>query len=414
MLEQIEKAVERGKDWLLNNQITEKTETYDMIKWNDDMTHAQWYDSPVPSHLIGAYYANLVHNDPWATNKNEVRRQYYNTWHTAQAAVALLNYLEYKDDESVRTSVLLAWDFIDRHQIKDGKYKGVYVEVPQEELKYPLKEAFSFSHTDPKAYYSFANYDNIETDIFPLELYRLFKEEKYLQAAYNNAVFYLENEPEYVFFEKETHNMAISGMSNDAIYGRLAEFTGEDHFKSVFKKQIQRLNLIGLDLRAGNNIRNMYWDATAALYAIEHFKELFGPAMAKLSFLSENVLAGQKEDGVLWYRFKEPGVPDTENPRHQDGAATYAMIPMWGAMYDITGDKRWMVAIQKAVRYALKHQYDETWGDVFSGAFEYAGQMDYKGHKYESLRDISTIFALRSLIPLLIRKTKWAQDFWSI
>lgn len=383
-----------------------------MIEWNKDYSRARWYDIPTPQYLVGAYYSNLCRNDPWAKKAGEVRRQYYNTWHTAQAGVALLEYLDFEKDINVRQSIELAWEFINRQQIKDGPYKGVFVEVEQSLLQYPLQDAFSFGHTSPKALNSFANYDNIETDLFPLELYRRNKDKKYLTAAYDNAVFYLEHEPEYVFSEKETHSFSISGMNNDAIYGRLAEYTGESRLIDAFIKQIQRLSFLGLDLRAQNNIRNMYWDATALIYAIDNVPEMRGPAMAKLSFLAEHTLFAQKESGVLWFRYIAPGVPDSAHQRSQDGAATYAMIRVWGKMYDVTGDKRWLNAIKKAVEFSLTQQYPEDYGPGFAGAFEYAGVVDYKGHKYESLRDISTIFALRALLPILTENDKWARDFW--
>jgi hypothetical protein len=405
-------AIKRGKDWLLNNQITPATQHYDMIEWSDDRTHARWYEIPTPSYLIGAYYANLCRNDPWAKRAGEVRRQYYNIWHTAQAGVAMLEYLDYEKDPAVQKSVDLAWEFIHRQQIKDGPFKGVFVEVEQEALKFPLDDAFSFGHTSPKALNSFASYDNIETDLFPLELYRRKQDPKYLKAAYDNAVFFLKHEPEYVYFEKETHKFSISGMGNDAIYGRLAGYTGEQRLKDTFIRQIQRLSFLGLDLRADNNIRNMYWDATALLYAVDHMPEMSGPAMAKLAFLAEHTLFAQKESGVLWYRYKEPGVPDSTHERTQDGAATYAMIRVWGKMYNLTGDPRWLAAIRKAVQFSLTQQYPDDYGPEFAGAFEYAGVVDYKGHKYDSLRDISTIFALRALIPLLIQPDRWTRDFW--
>lgn len=409
----IEQAVQKGKDWLLNNQITKETESYDAIEWNDDKTKARWFEVPVPKHLIGAYYANLVRNDPWASKPNEVRRMYYNTWHTAQAGVALLDYLDYQSDEKVKKSVELAWDFIDQHQIKDGQYKGVFVEAVPDEMKFPLENRHSFGHTATCAKIAYADYDNIETDLFPLELYRRSGNKKYLKAAEDNALFYLQNHPEAVFFETETHNYAISGMSNDAVYGRLAEYTSRKEFKEVFKKQLQKLSFLGLDLRAANNIRNMYWDATACMYAVDNFPEMYGPAMAKLAFLGEHLLAAQNESGVLWFRYREPGIPDdAPDVRKQDGAATYATIPIWGKLYEVTGDSRWLNAIRKAVGFALTKQYPDSYGLGFAGAFEYAGIVEEFGHKYESLRDISTIFALRALLPLLTENNKWSRDFW--
>ena len=415
--QQVIEAVERGKDWLLENQITEETETYDQIRFlDDDKAKAEWYEIPTPKHLIGAYYGNLCRNDPHATKDGEVRRQYYNSWHTGQVGVALLDYLEYKDDPAVQKSVDLAWDFIDSHQLKDGEYKGVFVEIPPADLQYPLENHHSFGHTSEKAKNGYADYDNIETDLFPLELYRKTGDKKYLESAKMNADFYLEKHPEIVFFDIETNTYAISGMSNDAVYGRLFEYTKEDKYRDVFSKQLQKLSFLGLDLRAGNNIRNMYWDATACEYAVDNFPEMYGPAMAKLAFLCEHLLAAQKDNGVLWFRFKDAGVPhDTADERKQDGAATYGTMRMWGKMYDMTGDKRWLNAIKKGVEFALTQQYPDSHGKEFAGAFEYAGVVLDKntGKNYESLRDISTIFALRALIPLLTEKTQWAKDFWN-
>ncbi|MFA5865423.1 MAG: hypothetical protein WC975_12150 [Phycisphaerae bacterium] len=410
-LNSIIQAVQRGKDWLLRDQITEATKTYDMLDWEkgDD---EPWHEIPTPTYLVGAYYANLVRNDPRAVRANEVRRQYYNTWHTAQAGVALLEYLDYDDDPAVRNSVDLAWRFIDRQQIKEGPFKGVFVEAGPEKLKFPLEDRFSFGHTSAYAVNSYASYDNIETDLFPLELYRRTKDERYLKVACDNAVFFLEHKPQYVFMQVETKNFSISGMTNDAVYGRLAEYTGEPRFLDTFIKQIQRLNELGLDLRAQNNIRNMYWDASALMYAVDQVPQMFGLAMAKLAFLAEHTLFAQKESGVLWFRYKSPGVPDGDHERTQDGAATYAMIRVWGKMYDQTGDRRWLNAIRKAVGFALTQQYPDDYGPEFAGAFEYAGVVEYKGHKYESLRDISTIFALRGLLPLLTGECKWVEDFW--
>ena len=412
MLNDIERAVRKGKDWLLKNQITAETQSYDMIRWNDDRTKAEWYDAPVPQDLIGAYYANLMRNDPWMTTPGEVRQQYYNTWHTAQAGVALLEYRDLDDDAAVRQSVDLAWDFIQRHQVKTGKYKGVFVEALPEELEPELESRYSFGYSSLSTRWAYASYDNIETDLFPLELYERTKDESYLQGAYDNAAFFLANEPDLVFFERETHTVAISGMSNDAIYGRLAKYTGEERFAEVFRRQIRALSQLSLDLRADNNIRNIYWDCTALMYAIDQFPELLGPAMAKLAFLAETTLFAQKPTGQLWFRYKESGVIDREHQRSQDGAATFGMVRVWGKMYDVTGDKRWLEAIRKAVEFALTQQYDETYGPKFSGAFQYAGEVEYEGHRFDSLRDISTIFGLRALIPLLQKNTAWARDFW--
>ena len=215
-------------------------------------------------------------------------------------------------------------------------------------------------------------------------------------------------------FDADSGKMAISGMSNDAIYGRLAALTGDERMREAFYGQIRRLNQLGLDLRAGNNIRNIYWDATACMYAVEQGPELKGPAMAKLAFLAEHLLAAQKESGVLWFRFLEPGVPDATHARTQDGAATYAAMRVWGTMYNLTGDPRWLAAIRSAAAFALTQQYPDSHGPEFAGAFEYAGTMiEPNGHRWESLRDISTIFALRALLPLLRQDTRWARDFWN-
>ena len=58
-------------------------------------------------------YANLNQADQWSTRPGEVRRQYYNTWHTAQAGVALLDYLDWEEDPATQRAVELAWEFID-------------------------------------------------------------------------------------------------------------------------------------------------------------------------------------------------------------------------------------------------------------------------------------------------------------
>lgn len=414
----LELAVERGKNWLLRNQITSATESYDQFRLlSQDGTKGQWYEIPTPEHLHGAFYANLVRNDPHATSENEVRRQYYNTWHTAQAGVALLNYLEYRDEPEVRHAVESAWGFIQRHQITDGEYAGVYVEVDPAEIAPPLKNVRSLGHNNPDARKLYADYDNIETDLFPLELYRCWNNQDALAAAKANADFYLRKHMNRVLFEVETETFAISGMSNDAVYGRLFLHTGEDCYREIFQSQLQRLNEIGLDLRAGNNIRNLYWDATACAYAVEHFPDMKGPAMAKLAFLGEHLLAGQKENGVLWFRFRQAGVPDdSPGVRTQDGAATYAAMLIWGTLYDQTGDQRWLEAIRQGASFALTQQYPDDYGPEFAGAFQYAASVTDKatGKQYESLRDISTIFALRALIPLLRKKTPWTQDFWQI
>jgi hypothetical protein len=409
-------AVERGKEWLLRNQITPETKRYDQFGLPaENGTKAEWHEIPTPSRLVGAFYSNLARNDPHATRPNEVRRQYYNTWHTAQAGVALLDYLDYRDDAAVRHSVDLAWDFIERHQVLEGEWRGVFVEMPPGELEYPLVNAHSFGHTSRKARNGYADYDNIETDLFPLELYRRQGRAEALEAARLNADFYIEKHPEIVFFEIETGAYAMSGMSNDAIYGRLFEHTGDPKSRDAFRKQLQRLSSLGLDLRASKNIRNMYWDATACAYAVERFPEMRGPAMAKLALLGEHLLAAQKDSGVLWFRYRAPGVPDqTPGCRTQDGAATHAAMRMWGALYDQTGDIRWLRAIRQAAFFALTQQYSDDHGPEFAGAFEYAGVvMDPgTGKSYECLRDISTIFALRALIPLLRPATRWAEDFW--
>ncbi|HOF18307.1 MAG TPA: hypothetical protein PK082_05300 [Phycisphaerae bacterium] len=407
----IEQAVRRGKDWLLTNQITAATPSYDVKEWNADRTAARWKDEPVPAHLFGAYYANLFRNDPWATKPGEIRRDYHNTWHTAQAGVALLEYLDFEDDPAVRNSLEMAWAFLDAHQVKDGPYRGVYVEVPPEELSDVLTMDFSHGHKSASAAHCYSCYDNIETDLLGLERFRRTGDKASLQAAIDNADFYLRRHPEIVFLEVETHNVSISGMCNDAIYGQLAELTGESRFAEAYERQIQRLSELGLDLRADNNIRNMYWDATAVLYAVRSYPKLFGPAMAKLSFLAEHTLWAQKDSGVLWFRFVRPGEPDRARSEHQDGAATYAMIRVWGEMYNQTGDGRWLTAIRRAVMYALDHQYGSEYGEGFANAFEYAGVVA-DGHGSEMLRDISTIFALRALLPLLAKKERWAVDFW--
>jgi hypothetical protein len=411
----VEQAVERGKDWLLRNQITRETAGYDVLEFlNPDKKKNRWRQVPTPPHLVGAFYANLIRNDPYVTRSDEVRQQYHNTWHTAQAGVALLEYLDYRDDPAVRRAVDLAWEFIDRQQVKAGAWKGVFVEVPVADLKPPLQHYYTFGHLDARARSGYASYDNIETDLFPLELYARRRDEKYLRCAADNARFYLEQHPELVMFEADSGKMAISGMSNDAIYGRLAALTGDERMREAFSGQIRRLNQLGLDLRAGNNIRNIYWDATACMYAVEQGPELKGPAMAKLAFLAEHLLAAQKESGVLWFRFLEPGVPDATHARTQDGAATYAAMRVWGTMYNLTGDPRWLAAIRSAAAFALTQQYPDSHGPEFAGAFEYAGTMiEPNGHRWESLRDISTIFALRALLPLLRQDTRWARDFWS-
>ena len=54
-IDRVEAAVTRGKDWLLNNQITAATPSYDTLEWLDAQhTRARWVDAPLPSHLVGA------------------------------------------------------------------------------------------------------------------------------------------------------------------------------------------------------------------------------------------------------------------------------------------------------------------------------------------------------------------------
>jgi hypothetical protein len=253
----------------------------------------------------------------------------------------------------------------------------------------------------------------METNLFPLELFRRTNNPKALEMARANCQFYLDRHPQDVFFEVENHNHSNTGMCNDACYGRLAKYTDNRAFYDVFVKQIQKLNLAGMDLRAGNNIRNMYWDCTPLIYAIEECPELRAMSMAKLAFLCEHTLGAQKESGALWHRYAEPGVVDRMYHQNQDGAATSAMIVAWAKMYDVTGDPRWLDGIRKAIFFAVGHQYPATDHPYFAGAFEYEEDVMREGHRTTLLRGVSTALGLRSMLVLLKGEQKWAKDFWA-
>lgn len=411
--EVIESALERGKNWLLRNQITPQTRYYDTFETTNPQTQeGRWIDGPLPDHLVGGFYANLWRNPVGARSPEEVRRQYHSTWHTAQCAVTLLHCLELREDPAARQAVNLTWDFLQRHQVTAGEFAGVYVERAIKDLRFPLREHLSFSQQNAKADDGYASYDNIETNLFPLELHRLTGNAEALRMARANAEFYLNRHPDRVYLEVETYKPAINGMSNDAVYGRLAKYTGERKFLDVYARQLRRMNLNGLDLRAGNNIRNMYWDMTGVIFGVEEFPELRGPAMAQLAFLAEHVRSGQREDGALWFRFKAPGVPDAEHHQAFDGAATGGAIAGWAAMYDATGDPRWMECIRKAVRFAVRNQYPDHDHPGFAGAFKYAGWIEPAGHRFEMLRGVATAFTVRALVALMKGERRWAREYW--
>jgi hypothetical protein len=411
--EVIETALERGKAWLLRNQITPETRFYDTYEEPAEAGKTgRWTDAPLPEHLVGGFYANLWRNPAGARRPEEVRRQYHSTWHTAQCGVALMRYLEYREDAAARQAVELTWDFMQRHQVAEGEFAGVFVERAIKDLRFPLREHLSFSQQNAKADDGYAAYDNIETDLFPLELHRTTGNVQALRMARANAEFYLNHHPDRVFLEVETHKPAINGMANDAIYGRLAKYTGERKFYDVYARQVRRMNLNGLDLRAGNNIRNMYWDMTGLIFGVEEFPELRGPAMAQLAFLAEHLRCGQREEGVLWFRFKAPGVPDAECHQSIDGAATGGALAGWAAMYDATGDPRWMECLRKAVGYAVRHQYPDNDHAGFAGAFKYAGWIEPEGRRYEMLRGVATAFTVRALVELLEGRKRWAREYW--
>jgi hypothetical protein len=418
--EQVAAAVRRARDWLLRCQVTRETRAYDTYeeptgKWGateDLNAQGRWVDGPLPRHLVGGFYANQWMNPLGARRENEVRRQYHSTWHTAQIAVALLDALDFEKDRATEQAVELAWAFLRQRQVPDGEFAGVFVEKEFKDLQFPLQDFRSFSQQNAKAYRGYASYDNIETCLFPLELYRRRKDRAALEMALANARFYLERHRDLVLSDIETHTHSISGMNNDAVYGRLGEYTGDAGLRDVFARQVRKLNLLGLDLRAGNNVRNMYWDCTPLLFALESRPDLAAIAGAKLAFIGEHTLAAQKESGVLWHRFREPGVVDDAYKTTQDGAATNGMILAWGALYDRTGDPRWLRAIRRAVGFAVAHQYGAKPCPEFDGAFEYDTVVEKDGRPTILLRTIATSFGVRALVPLLTGGRRWAEDFW--
>lgn len=403
-------ALRKAKDALLRSQVTADTKTYDTY---DDAT-GKWLDGPLPRHLVGGFYANAWVNPAGSHRDGEFRRQYHSTWHSAQAAVALLDYLDFEKDPAVERAIDLAWAFLRQRQVTEGEFAGVFVEKELKDMQFPLQDFRSFSQQNAKALRGYASYDNLETDLFPLELYRRRKDAEALRVALANARFYLERHRELVLCELETHDHSISGMNNDGIYGRLGEYTGDAGLQDVFARQIRRLNLLGLDLRAKNNIRNMYWDCTPLLYAVEKRPDLAAIAGAKMAFIGEHTLAAQKESGVLWHRFCEPGVVDAVYRTQEDGAATNGMIQVWGALYDRTGDSRWLRAIRKAVGFAVTHQYTPEQCPGLAGAFEYDAFVEKEGKKTLLYRTIATSFGIRALVPLLTGGRRWAEDFWKV
>ncbi len=411
--EVIEESLNRGREWLVRNQITPKTRHYDTLETDGPGGRPlRWVDGPLPAHLVGGFYANLWRNPAGAQSPQEVRRQYHSTWHTAQCAVALLRCLEYREDAAARAAVNLAWEFLKRHQVTQGEYAGVFVERAIKDLRFPLREHLSFSQQNEKANDGYAAYDNIETDLFPLEMHRLTGDAGALRMAQANADFYLARHPDRVFLEVETHRPAINGMANDAVYGRLAKYTGEAKYYDVYARQVRRMNLNGLDLRAGNNIRNMYWDMSGLIFGVETFPELRGPALAQLAFLAEHLRSAQRADGALGFRFKAPGVVDTECHQAIDGAATGGAMAGWAAMYDVTGDPRWMDCIRRAVAHAVGGQYPAGDHPGFAGAFKYAGWIEQNGWRFEMLRAVATAFTVRAFAELLAGGRRWTEDYW--
>lgn len=86
----IAEAVERGKRWLLNNQITEATEAYKMFRLlTDDGSKGEWYTVPTPAHLYGAFYAGVVHDS--ATGKDYESLRDISTIFALRALLPLLD-----------------------------------------------------------------------------------------------------------------------------------------------------------------------------------------------------------------------------------------------------------------------------------------------------------------------------------
>ncbi len=203
-------------------------------------------------------------------------------------------------------------------------------------------------------------------------------------------------------------NLYVRPNNEGATFGYLYKLTGEEKYKTVFKKLSDRLakdqNYAGVwpDYTPNNKLGSMHvrfniWYAMSLIYASNLLNDhIYLDAARKTG---EWYVKIQDLNGAIYYT----RLDGKHGSYAVSGSASAFAGLLWLELYKKIPDPRYLEAINLSLDFLLYTQYSDDFEDPnLRGAyFESWGMIEHSGFSYYTFRDLATVFAVQFISAII-------------